>query len=255
MKLVVATLSLLLGVAWAQQVVDPLQRLETEPGDFSYFVSLSYFPGGDSTLLIDEAGEDVFITEVFQDFGLSFGGSYSLNSDLSFSASLSPSFSLSTVEVADGVDETVTSEAAFDIGGAVAATYSFARDSDLDPAASLSLSYPFAASIDLSASFIRDPIVVGGFVGVTKPFDAPGADLLLGSSVGFVANESIDLRFGNSVSVPVGVVSPAAWSLSLRVGYALNPEGSREVGLTSYLNVREGEASLGLGIDFGDDIN
>lgn len=255
MKLLVTTLSLLLGLAWAQQVVDPLQRLETEQGDFSYFVSLSYFPSGDSALAVGESGQDVLITEVFNNFGISFGGSYSLSPDLSLSASLSPSFSLNTVEVADSEVQNASSEFSADIGSAVAVTYAFARDSVLDPVVSLSLSYPFAGSVDLSASFIRDPIVIGGFVGVAKPFDASGADLFLGSSVGFVANESIDLRFGNSLSVPVGVVSPVAWSLNFRMGYALNPEGTREVGLTSYFNVSGGETSLGLGIDFGDSIN
>ena len=255
MKLIVTTLSLLLGVAWAQQVVDPLQRLETEQGDFSYFVSLSYFPSGDSSLGVNEAGDDVLVTDVFNSFGVSFGGSYSLSSNLNLSASLSPNFSLSTVEVADSEAQEVSTDFSANIGGAVAATYSFTRDSALDPAVSLSLSYPFAGSVDLSASLIRDPIVIDGFVGVTKPFDISGADLFLGSSVGFIANESIDLRFGNSVSVPIGVISPVAWSLNFRVGYALNPEGTREVGLTSYVDIREGETTLGLGIDFGDSIN
>ena len=220
-----------------------------EEGDLSYFVSLSYFPSGSSFAGTDEAGEDLRITEAFQNFGVAFEGSYNLSSADRVTARLSPSFTLGAAEVSSGVDQKVTPSSSARVGGGFALTYALAPNSALNPAVSVSLSYPFVSSVDLSASLIRDPIVLDGFVGVTKPFDAPDVNLFLGSSVGFIANEIIDLRFGNSVSIPLNVVAPTFWSLNFGVGYALDPEGATKIGLTSYLDVLEGAASLGLRLD------
>ena len=243
-------LALMCSVTWAQQTIDPLQRLEVEEGDLSYFASLNFFPGGDSFVGTNEAGEAVQITESSKSFGVSLGGSYSVSSDLSLSAGLTPGFGLNSSKILVEAEREVNRNGSASLGGYFSTTYALNRSSALDPTVSMSLSYPFALSADISASLIRDPIVLSGYVGLSKPLASPGADLYFGANVGFIANETISLRLGSSANIPVGVVLPATLSVNARAGYALNPEGTAEVGMTTYLSVSGGNTSLGLGLDF-----
>ena len=242
--------SLLYGFTWAQQTIDPLQRLEVERGDLSYFASLTFFPGGDSYTSTNEAGEPIQITESFQSFGVSLGGSYSVSSNVNLSAGLALGLNLNSVEVLTEMEREASVDLSTSLGAYFSTTYAFNGDSALDPAVSVSLAYPFALSADVSASLVRDPIVLNGYAGLAKSLNAPGADFYFGTDVGFIANEVISLRFSNSVTIPFGVILPATLSANLRVGYALDPEGANEVGITTYFSVSGRNTSLGLGVDF-----
>src|SRR5690606_36553930 len=117
----------------------------------------------------------------------------------------------------------------------------------LEPAIRLQVASKGTATLGLSVSAIRDPVVLSGRAGVMRNGgEADTLELSLGA--GFVANDRVS--FGASVShvtVP-GTARRPVTVLTARVGYAPGARSTAEIGVTASLHVGGESPSAGFGV-------
>ena len=244
-----AWLCLLVGCscAFAQQPIDPLRRLEPEATQYNYNLGVQYTPSGEQALTTDETGQTVAASQAVSTLGLTLAGSYALTPNLTLYGQGNPTLSIVATQIGTQPGETIST---FDSSGVVGATFAFTPGEGLDPGISVELGYPWAVASALSVSLLRDPIVLRGSAGLAKPFDEPGFDLRLGSGVGFIVNDVVDLSASTDLDLPIGRTEPANIAVGLRTGYSLDPEQNQEVGLQTTLDVKGSQVVVGLSLEF-----
>lgn len=102
----------------------------------------------------------------------------------------------------------------------------------------------------MAGSFLRDPMVLVGEVGLRAREEEPQGWLLLALGAGFVANAWISVSASGSLAVPLLGVGVPVTSLGLRLRYALDPRGKGEIGVRTGLTLRGGQAWASLDVEW-----
>lgn len=217
--------ALLVLASWALAQVDPLRPAEEPP--LGYRLTLSYNPSSFQGLGVDERGPYAFLGV---GHGLSFSLSlgYRVAPNLSLEGRLGGRYTLFGERRDYGEAKEVRwwGEGKPSLG--VGLAYRF-LDLPGRPRVRLGLGYPWVLEGEASGSLLRDPVVATWALGVSYP--RGGVPLLgLGLGLYLVANEVWTLSLGTSLSLPLGLEAPKG-TLFLRAGYALDPEGQRELGV------------------------
>ena len=244
-------LLLAFGLALAQSLpepVDPLKRAEPEPGKLTFSASLGYTPSGYRGLGVDPAKGPY--TDRVASHGLSadLALSYALSKTLSLGAGLTGSFAYTqtlrtfTDETRAYLDETHT-----DFISRIALAYRLAPDHPLDPSASLSLAYPWAASAAFSVSFLRDPTALSLSLEASHGFDPPYPTTLGASfGAGFLANDRVSYRVSAALSQPIAYATPPVLTTAFGADLSLDPEARQSVSLTLRASLVAGEVRGGV---------
>ena len=241
-KITVLFFSLFLASSSRAQAIDPIQIATQEPGKFSINLSLSFLPYGRQFIAPDNT------LGIQQNYGFTLGISvaYAIEKRFGVSGTAVGVFQLSRVFFS-GQDQIST---LINAAGSVNFTYHLESDSPFDPTLSLGFSYPWVISAGVNARFIRDPVVIGGSLGISKPLTSDGILLNGSASVAFIANERITLAGQVSTEVPIGTLTFPISGLALRIGYTLNPDTLEEVGLSVTFSVSGDATRVGFSFDW-----
>ncbi len=234
------------------QPVDPLKRPETTPGRFSFDLSLAYVPGGGSLLGVDEAKGPYQETYATHSLTPQLAASYALNKRLSLGLGLGYAYTRTQTKRRYATDEAIDLEQSEGrLVSRASLSYRLAPESPLDPGFFLSLAYPWATRASLSASWIRDPVVLSGALAYEHGF-LPPYPTTLGFSLGagFVANDRVSYALDAALSQPIAFAAPATLSASFTASYALDAEGKRELSLTLSASERAGVVTAGLSLGY-----
>lgn len=103
-------------------------------------------------------------------------------------------------------------------------------DHPLDPRIGFNVALP-EQTIDarLGLSMVRDPMVLSGILGYGKDLKADGDTLVAGFGLGFVANDVLSVGVNMQHLMAIETWAPPTNSLSLAVGYVLDPTRGRQV--------------------------
>jgi hypothetical protein len=103
--------------------------------------------------------------------------------------------------------------------------------SRLDPRVRVSFGSPAGTGIAVSASYILDPVVLAGTLGLRYRMERPCNWLTLDVGAGFVANSHVSLIASGSLGVPLDTAGLPASSVSFQIRYSCDPRGERELAL------------------------
>jgi hypothetical protein len=232
-------------VALAQEPIDPLRRSGEQPGVHWWQVSLAYTPSGQESFGVDRLGQPYTYTRFSQKRELSLAGATSLASwgKLGFAVT---EVSSTVAEIRQYSDH----EAELPFIKKRTFAYKMFQESRLDaqsrwdPRITVLLGYPWQTEIRASASLLQDPVILMGNVGLQSQKEEPTGWLTVGLGVGFVANSVISLNASTSLAVPLTGVSIPAATLGLKVRYALDSIGKREVNVEITLTLRGDQICL-----------
>lgn len=232
----------LLGSNSKAQASDPIRIAVQEPGKFSVNLGLAFIPFGDRFIASDNS------LGTQQNYAINFGVSvsYVLDGQASVSGTIIGAFQL-TRTIAAGQDVIST---LINATGNVNFLYHLELNGLYDPTLSFSLGFPWILGTRLSARFIRDPIVIRGSLGISKPLISQGLLLVAGTSIIFIANERITLSSQVSTEIPIGTLTLPTSSLTFRVGYTLNSDTLEEWGLSITLFIGGNITRIGFSFDW-----
>ncbi len=125
-----------------------------------------------------------------------------------------------------------------DFAYSISSEYRLDSKSAWDPRISISLGSPWEGEIGVSASLLRDPVVLVGRVSMLTQAEEPRNWLSLALGAGFVANAWINLSASASVMIPTRGVGLPTTTIGIRVLYSLDPESKREVGVRVTLSMQ-----------------
>ena len=224
--------------AVAQTPFQPLQRPAETSGQYTWQLDLSYIPYGVSGFSVDEYGQPYSYTRFSQEWRLGISGTFVLGGGwkMGFSASDLSTIDKEKRKYAD--HESDLNSIYHDFAYSISSEYRLDSKSAWDPRISISLGSPWEGEIGVSASLLRDPVVLVGRVSMLTRADAPHNWLSLSLGAGFVANAWINLSASASVTVPTRGVGLPTTTVGLRALYSLDSESKKEVGVRVTLSVQ-----------------
>lgn len=233
--------------------MDPLKRPEPEPGKLTFSASLGYRPHSYTSLGFDETKgpytDQTTSHALTADLAFSYAISEVLSFGLGFTGGLEIFQTLRTYTQIEK-EAYLTDNDAFLSPRAVLA-YRLAPENLLDPSASLTLQYPWAAALSLSLSYLRDPIVLSFSAGLSHSFTPPFTNVLTASvGAGFVANDRVSYRVSATLSQPLAFASAPTMSGGFGVDFSLDPEAKESVSLDLSASLRGGVAEAGVALAY-----
>lgn len=231
--------------------VDPLKRLEPEPGQLTFSARLGYLPRGYTVFGTDEAlgpyRERVAVHALRVDLDLS----YDLSRDLTFGVGLAGELAQTQVLRAyyDGGEDR-RAEGSSSLVSSLALGYRLVPGDPLDPSLTLTLAYPWALSASLGLSFLRDPVVLSLALEYAQDFAPLLGSLGLTLGAGFVANDLVSYAFQVTFRQPLAYAEAPSVGASFAVDLGLDPEAKGSVSLIFQGSLRGGETRAGLGVGF-----
>lgn len=224
--------------ASAQEPIGPLRRLGEPPGQYTWRVSLGYTPAGREGLGVDEFGIPYSYTLFVQEWRLGFSGTVQLATGLKMGAEIAE---ISTI--AKELRRYPSGEERLERWNSAIA-YSFFCEtcvdpkSPWDPRTTVSLGHPWVGGITLSLSLLRDPMVIIVDFSFLGRKEEPQGWFAARLGAGFVANPWISISAAASLTVPVIGIGVPEVSVGLRVRYALDVKGEKEIGVRTTLILR-----------------
>lgn len=184
-------------LTWAQTPIDPLKRPDEATGEYTWQLGLGYRFG------VDAFGQPYQFTILSHEWRVSltgtvhFGGGWKTGIEIAQSAT-----AVDEVRRYPWGEERLAST---ERGMAYSAFQEWRIDpkNPWDPRVSMSLGHPWKGGIGAAASFLRDPMVLVGEIGLRSQQEEPHAWLTLALGAGFVANAWISLSTSGSLAVPV----------------------------------------------------
>ncbi len=225
--------------ASAQVPIDPLVRPEEPPGHYTWRIGFGYTPYVISGLEVDDLGIPYEYLRLAHEFRLVLGGDVKLLSDVKAGvevASVNSVIEEKRFYPHEIIDLSYTREKL-----AYAAYWEWRLDSESpwDPRVSLSFGDPWHTKLAVSASFIRDPVVLAAEAGFQSREEEPKRWFSLGLGCGFVANPWIRFAFAASLAVPISGVGFPQLNMDFRLIYTFDPEERRAVGVNVGVSLGE----------------
>lgn len=247
--IVAAVLSLSL-LTWAQTPIDPLKRPDEATGEYSWRVSLGYTPSGREGVAVNPSGQPYTFTVLTHEWRLGligtvhFGGGWKTGVEV---------YQITTTahelrRYPWGEERLTTTDRT--MAYSVLQEWRMDPKHPWDPRVSMALGHPWKAGVAVAGSFLRDPMVLVGEVGLRAREEEPQGWLLLALGAGFVANAWISVSASGSLAVPLLGVGVPVTSLGLRLRYALDPRGKGEVGVRAGLTLRGGQTWASLDVEW-----
>ncbi|MGY4707744.1 hypothetical protein ACVNPS_08380 [Candidatus Bipolaricaulota sp. J31] len=212
----------LVGVS--QVPIEPLQRPEEKPGNYSWRVGLGYTPYGASGVGVDEHGVPYEFIRLAHEFRFLLSGTVQISPGLKMGVEL--------VDISTAVEEKriyphgteALNFAQEALGYSVFWEWRMDPQSPWDPRVSLSFGEPWRSGIKASASLLRDPVVLVGELGFRNQEEEPHTWFTVALGTGFVANAWIRLGVSTGLAVPISGAGLPRGSVGIRMIYALDPE-------------------------------
>jgi hypothetical protein len=224
------------------QAIDPIQIGIQEPGKFGVHLNLGFAPSG-----IRFLGPDNTVwTRQSYGIGLSLAVDYTVDERINVSGTAAGAFELARV-FSDTQNQILT---VANGGGSLSLTYRLDPNSSFDPSLLISFGYPWTLGATLNARLIRDPILLVGLFGVSKPLDVEGMFFNGSVYVSFVANERMTLSSQLSTEIPIGGNALPSSSIAFRIGYTLDSETLEEIGLRVTISIRGDATRVGFGFEW-----
>lgn len=225
------------AIAQPFRPIDPLVRPRQGAGGYAVSTSLDYAPA----VVYGEGG-----TFTRNELGLGLTGVYNVTDQLRVYGALRASGTLRqqlTPEGASGTQNVALS------APTLGAEYAFGGEYDPTLAADVTpplFGQAWGAGLGLSASLLRDPLIVEGSLNYRYTAALPGEgtvthDLYAGLGVGFVVNESFTLRGDVTQNWTVGRIVVPSTDVSTSVSYRLSEQSSLRAGAS--VNALGGETS------------
>jgi len=228
-SLVLILVFCLSGFAFAQTPFQPLQRPAETSGQYMWQVDFSYTPYGESGLDLDEFGQPYSYTRFSQDRQLGISGTLVLGDGWKMGLSAGDLTTIDREKRTYYDHKADISSTNHDFAYSVFSEYRLDPKSTWDPRISLSFGHPWEGKIGVSASLIRDPVVLVGRVSMLTRADSPRNWLSFALGAGFVANAWIDLRASASVTLPTRGVGLPTTTVGVRAIYSIDSESKKEV--------------------------
>ncbi len=224
------------------QAIDPIQIGTQEPGKFGLHFNLDFLPSGGRFI----ASDGSLAVRQGYGLGLSLAIDYSIDDRISIAGALAGAFELART-ISGMQDQIMT---AFNGAAKLSFTYRLEANSPFDPSVRIGFGFPWILETAFSARLVRDPIVLVGSFGISKPLETDGVLLNVSAYVLFVANERMTLSGQGSVEIPIGGIVLSTSSFMFRIGYSLNPDQLNEIGLRVTFIVRGEATRIGFGLDW-----
>lgn len=231
--------------ASAQAPLDTLARSQASPGTYTYTVALQYIPLGRSV----DVGSLLSFRELGQVMRFSLAGSYTLTER--FAIHVSVGSAQSTVQMEPLGGPFAPSASMLTDSSTLASlsmSYRMAPGSGWDPRIAVSAIYPWGWGVQVSASFLRDPVVLVGALGYVRALDRYDEGVRLTLGIGFVANETLSFTLTTAQFLPIAGSGLPETNFTLQAIYGLDPEGRRDIALVNTLRLRGGEMQAGVGV-------
>lgn len=242
----------LLGLYSAQaQAIDPLHRPQEEAGTLRYSFGLSYTPQSFQALGVDPAQGLFSLTQVQHGVVLSGSVRYALDSRWTSSLTFSPELRLVQSERRFAQETEQESQLEWDWSASLEMQARPGPESALDPRLSLALQYPWAVRYTLSASLLRDPVVLAASLALSDALDERPTSLTLALGAGFVANEQISFSLGKSLTWTIGALLPPGATLSLTTAYTLDAQSEQQLAARTSLSWQGEALRVGFGLEVG----
>ncbi len=231
---------------WAQTPIDPLRRPDEAAGEYTWQLGLGYTPSGREGFGVDAFGQPYGFTLLSHEWRLSLTGTVHFGEGWRTGVAVSQSTTtLDEVRRYPWGEERLSSSER-GVAYSVFQEWRIDPKNPWDPRVSMSLGHPWKGGIGVAASFLRDPMVLVGEVGLRSQEEEPHAWFTLGLGAGFVANAWISVSTSGSLDVPVLGVGVPVTSLGVRLRYALDPRGKGELGVRATLSLRGDRAWVSL---------
>ncbi len=246
MRGIVATLVLLSVVAWTQTPIDPLKRPDEATGEYTWQLGLAYTPSGREGFGVDAFGQPYTFTLLSHEWRLSLTGTVHFGGG--WKTGIAIAQSTTTVDEVRRYPwgEEWISSTRREMAYTVFQEWRMDPKNPWDPRVSMSLGHPWKAGVGVAASFLRDPMVLVGEIGLRSQEEEPHAWFTLALGAGFVANAWISVSTSGSLAVPVLGVGVPVTSLGVRLRHALDPRGKGELGVRATLSLRGERAWVSL---------
>ena len=236
--------------------VDPLKRPEHTPGRFSFNFYFGYSPSSGAYLDYDEEGNPYTDSYTSHALSPSFSARYAISEQLTVGAGLTISYTvtqtLRSYYEGDTVNTRYIDEGDLSFLPRLSLAYRPEPDSLYDPSLSFTLYKPWALGVSLSASLLRDPVVLSSSLSLSHSFMPPySSNLSLAAGAGFVVNDRISFSLNASLDQPLGFAASPGLSLTFSTGYGLDPEGNSQLSLDLSASFKDGSASYSLGLGYG----
>lgn len=231
--------------ARAQAPLDTLAQSQASPGSYAYSVALQYVPLGRSV----DVGGLLSFRELGRVMRFSLAGSYTLTDRFAIHASVGSAQSAVQTEPLGGLfappaSILVDSSTVASISG----SYRVAPESRWDPRIALSATYPWGWGVQVSVTFLRDPVVLAGALGYVRALDRYDEGVRLALGIGFVANETLSFTLTTIQFLPTAGPTLPETHFTLQAIYGLDPEGKRDISLVNTVRLRGGEVQAGVGV-------
>ncbi|MFO8033658.1 MAG: hypothetical protein R6U88_00675 [Candidatus Bipolaricaulota bacterium] len=241
-------LALALCAAGAEPI-DPLARREEDAGSYTWQVGLGYIPEGHSGTAVDAWGIPYNYTRIAHGAELSLSATFNV----------SPHWKTG-IEVADTTwlirerrncpQETVGEEyrrREFAYNAFCEAR--LAPGSALEPRVTLSVGDPRCSAVSLSASVLRDPMVLFGRIGYAGHAEPPEETVYFSLAGAFVANAWITVSTTAGWEVPVREPALPGTTLGMLVQYDLDIIGDLQLKWRVTLHLQGGSTLLGVSLE------
>jgi len=255
--IVLVLLLALAGPAVAQaslpQPVDPLKRPGHTPGRLTLNLSLGYAPTGGLVLDYDADGNPYSDTYAVHAFTPNLALSYALSDRLTLGAGFSLPYRIEqTLRRYSASDVRYLERGALAVLPRASLAYRLSPESPYDPSLSFTLYKPWAAGASLSASLLRDPVVLSSSLSFSHSFMPPyTSSLALAFGSGFVANDRVSFSLNASLNQPLVFASAPSLSLDFSSSYGLDPEGRSQLRLGLNASVSGGAVAYGVRLGYG----
>lgn len=224
------TVTLLLSAAVLAQVpIQPLRRPEEKPGSYSWQAGLEYTPYGESGVGVDQQGFPYEFVRLSHQLSFTISGAIQIASGFKAGVELAHTTTLVNEKrvYLQGSKELSSVNETF--GYSVFYEWRLDPQSPWDPRVSLSFGAPWRSGIKLSASLLRDPVVLVGELGLRSREEEPHSWLAMALAAGFVANSWIRLSVSTSLAVPIFGEGIPLGSVGVMMSYAFDPEEKKSV--------------------------
>ena len=241
-----------LAQASLPQPVDPLKRPEHTPGRLTLNLSLGYAPTSGLVLDYDADGNPYSDTYASHTLSPSISLSYALSDRLTLGGGLTVHYQIEqTLRRYSSTDTRYLQTGSLAIAPRASLAYRLSPESSYDPSLSFTLYKPWAVGSSLSASLLRDPIVLSSSLSFSHSFMPPYASsFALAFGSGFVANDRISFSLDASLSQPLNFAAAPSLSLDFSSSYGLDPEGDSQLSLDLAASLRGSTTNYSLSFSY-----
>lgn len=223
-----------------------------EPAGYEQRLTLSYWPQEGWQVGFDGNGQPRLGRIVAHTLTVSRAVRAQLTASTALLASLTTTLVTPGAPPASGPDQAAAPWAAPTHGAAVGLEYRPASLGPVDPALSAEAVYPGGVRVSVRGEILRDPVILSAALTYSAARHPPAGRLAGALGLGLLANDRVSLAAWAVLAMPSGSVSEAGPVASLegRAGYALDPEGEREVTLRVGVQLLSGQAAPLIGLDW-----